>query len=270
MVESIANIVRAWPADRVRHGQPYLALELICGTAPNAGGRLEMEWSINIRCEPRSVSALDGAISAAYPDVRLGRTHGEQPRPRAGVLREPGLRDAVSQGAQLRLLADRRRRGAGVLAARADRARPGRGRRAVDRALPADPDPVVLRGARPAAVPPPREQARAPGTLGAARRRADLDVQPRRDARRRAHPEPQPVLARDGRRRRHPRRVQDGRRRGAVPPRREPPSPPLDDRPPAASTAAASRARSARSSRRSARSCRPPRSRTCSSCPRRG
>jgi hypothetical protein len=90
MVESIANIVRAWPADRVRHGQPYLALELICGAAPNAGGRLEMEWSINIRCEPQSVSALDGAMSAAYPDVRLGRTHGEQPWPRAGVLREPG------------------------------------------------------------------------------------------------------------------------------------------------------------------------------------
>ena len=36
------------------------------------------------------------------------------------------LRDALSQGAQLRLLADRRRRGAGLLAARADRARPGR------------------------------------------------------------------------------------------------------------------------------------------------
>ena len=90
MVESIANIVRAWPADRVRHGQPYIALELICGTAPNAGGRLEMEWSINIRGEPESVSALDGAISAAYPDVRLGRMHGEQPLPRAGVLREPG------------------------------------------------------------------------------------------------------------------------------------------------------------------------------------
>ncbi len=90
MVESIANIVRAWPADRVRHGQPFLALELICGTAPEAGGRLEMEWSINIRCEPRSVSAIDGAISAAYPDVRLGRRHGEQPRPRPGVLRKPG------------------------------------------------------------------------------------------------------------------------------------------------------------------------------------
>ena len=90
MVESIANIVRAWPSDRVRHGQPYVALELICGTAPDAGRRLEMEWSINVRCEPESVSALDGAISAAYPDVRLGRTHGEQPRPRPGVLREPG------------------------------------------------------------------------------------------------------------------------------------------------------------------------------------
>ncbi|MGO9751957.1 MAG: hypothetical protein ACLP8S_21720 [Solirubrobacteraceae bacterium] len=90
MVESIANIVRAWPANRVRHGQPFLALELICGTAPDAGGRLEMEWSINVRCQPRSVSAIDGAISAAYPDVRLGRTHGEQPRPGPGVLREPG------------------------------------------------------------------------------------------------------------------------------------------------------------------------------------
>ena len=32
MVEQIANIVRAWPADRARNGQPYFALELICGT----------------------------------------------------------------------------------------------------------------------------------------------------------------------------------------------------------------------------------------------
>jgi hypothetical protein len=90
MVESIANIVRAWPADRIRHGQPYVAFELICGAAPNSGGSLEMEWSINVRCEADTVAALDGAISAAYPDVRLGRTHGEHPRPRDGVLREPG------------------------------------------------------------------------------------------------------------------------------------------------------------------------------------
>ena len=90
MVESIANIVRAWPAERIRNGQPYLALELICGVAPANGGPLEMEWSINIRCEPKSATALDGAISATYPDVRLGRIHGEQPLPRPGVLREPG------------------------------------------------------------------------------------------------------------------------------------------------------------------------------------
>ena len=72
-------------------------------------------------------------------------------------------------------------------------------RRAVDRPLPAHPDPVVLRGARAPPLPPPREPARAPGALGAARGRADLDAQPRRDAQRRAHPEPQPVLARDRR-----------------------------------------------------------------------
>jgi len=90
MVESIANIVRAWPADRARHGQPYFALALICGGSAHPGGGQEMEWSINDPCHPEDVIALDGAISAAYPDVRLGRTHGEQPRPRAGVLREPG------------------------------------------------------------------------------------------------------------------------------------------------------------------------------------
>ena len=75
MVESIANIVRAWPAERIRNGQPYLALELICGVAPANGGPLEMEWSINIRCEPQSASALDGAISATYPTS-------PRPRPR--------------------------------------------------------------------------------------------------------------------------------------------------------------------------------------------
>jgi hypothetical protein len=89
MVESIANIVRAWPADRLRDGQPHVALELSCGGPPHAANE-ELEWSINIRCQPRAVAALDGAISAAYPDVRLGRAHGEEPRPRPGALREPG------------------------------------------------------------------------------------------------------------------------------------------------------------------------------------
>ena len=116
MVESIANIVRAWPADRIRHGQPYLALELICGVAPADGGRLEMEWSINVRCEPRSVSALDGAISAAYPDVRLGRDARRAATTAPGGAARARVSHAVSQGAQLRLLAHRRRGGAGVRA----------------------------------------------------------------------------------------------------------------------------------------------------------
>jgi len=90
MVEAIANIVRAWPVHRARNGQPYVALELICSAIEAPAGRTEMEWSINIRCEPRTVTALDGAISATYPDVRLGRIHGEQPLPRPGVLRKPG------------------------------------------------------------------------------------------------------------------------------------------------------------------------------------
>ena len=85
MVESIANIVRAWPAERARDGQPYVAVELIGG----AGGS-GIEWSINVRCQPKIVAALDAAISAAYPDVRLGRRHAERPVARGGELRAPG------------------------------------------------------------------------------------------------------------------------------------------------------------------------------------
>jgi len=85
MVESIANIIRAFPAERVRDGQPYVALELISGQSE--GGT---EWSVNVRCEPSSVRALDAAISATYPDVRIGRQHSDPSRPRNGVLRVPG------------------------------------------------------------------------------------------------------------------------------------------------------------------------------------
>ena len=84
MVEQIAGIVRAFATDRARDGQPYVAMELICGDGPSG-----MEWSVNVRCEPRLVNALDGAINATYPDVRLGREHAEPPQPRAGVLLEP-------------------------------------------------------------------------------------------------------------------------------------------------------------------------------------
>jgi hypothetical protein len=91
MVESIANIVRAWPTDRIRNGQPYVAVELIYGdTSTPTSGEGELEWSINVRCQPEAASALDAAISATYPDVRLGRRHAEHPLPRPGTLRAPG------------------------------------------------------------------------------------------------------------------------------------------------------------------------------------
>ena len=85
MVEAVANIVRAFPAERARDGQPYVALELICNQAEQG-----MEWSINVRCEPRSAQPLDAAIASAYPDVRLGRRHADTPHPRPGTLRVPG------------------------------------------------------------------------------------------------------------------------------------------------------------------------------------
>jgi hypothetical protein len=86
MVEAIANTVRVFPAERARTGQPFVALELHHG----AGATGAMEWSIGVRCEPRLAVALDAALSAAYPDVRLGHVLGEAPRSRAGTLRAPG------------------------------------------------------------------------------------------------------------------------------------------------------------------------------------
>src|SRR3954453_21380664 len=85
MMEAIANVVRAFPAARVRSGQPFLAFELLHGAGPSGG----LEWSLGVRCEPRSSGALDAAISAAYPDVRLGHQLGEAPQPRDGNFREP-------------------------------------------------------------------------------------------------------------------------------------------------------------------------------------
>ena len=85
MMEAIANVVRAFPAERARSGQPFLAFELLHGVGPSGA----LEWSLGVRCEPRVAVALDAALSAAYPDVRLGHRHGETPQPRDGAFREP-------------------------------------------------------------------------------------------------------------------------------------------------------------------------------------
>jgi hypothetical protein len=86
MIEAIANVVRAFPADRARYGQPYVAIELIYGA--NASG--DMEWWIGVRCQPSVAGALDGAISAAYHDVRLGHAMSGSPQHRPGLFPEPG------------------------------------------------------------------------------------------------------------------------------------------------------------------------------------
>jgi hypothetical protein len=74
MVEAIANLVRAYPVERLRDGQPHVGVELRC--LPSAGpdpDAAEAEWSLHMRCQPSLAGALDAAINAAYPDVRLSR-----------------------------------------------------------------------------------------------------------------------------------------------------------------------------------------------------
>ena len=86
MVEALLNAVREFPEDRARDGQPFIALEAHFG--PGATG--ELEWVLCVRCERSLVATIDGLISAAYPDVRLGYEFTGPPREIAGVLREPG------------------------------------------------------------------------------------------------------------------------------------------------------------------------------------
>ena len=50
MMEAIANVVRAFPADRARSGQPFVAFELLHGAGPSGA----LEWSLGVRCEPRA------------------------------------------------------------------------------------------------------------------------------------------------------------------------------------------------------------------------
>ena len=60
---------RARPARRPRPPRPaFIAFELDHGPGPSGA----LEWSIAVRCDPAIAVALDGALSAAYPDVRLG------------------------------------------------------------------------------------------------------------------------------------------------------------------------------------------------------
>jgi hypothetical protein len=86
MVEGIANTIRAFPEERVRDGQAFIAFEMHYGPGPSGA----LEWTLALRCEAGVARAIDGIVNAAYPDVRVGHVHGEEPRPLTGALRPPG------------------------------------------------------------------------------------------------------------------------------------------------------------------------------------
>jgi hypothetical protein len=86
MVEALLHTVREFPEQRSRDGQPFVALEAHFG--PGSTG--ELEWALCVRCERALVASIDGIVSAAYPDVRLGYELLGPPQEIGGVLKEPG------------------------------------------------------------------------------------------------------------------------------------------------------------------------------------
>jgi len=87
LLEQMCTIVRAYRGGRVRNGQPFFAFEAFYGPGPDG----QMQWTLCLLCEPRHASPLEGALWAAYPDVRLGHTEGTTPVPLvAKDLRVPG------------------------------------------------------------------------------------------------------------------------------------------------------------------------------------
>jgi len=84
MVRQIGGTLRARPGERLVRGQPFVALETITTAGPT-----EMRWRIGVRCEPRSVRAIEAHFRGCYPDVRLGRVHDEPPTPLEGRMSVP-------------------------------------------------------------------------------------------------------------------------------------------------------------------------------------
>ena len=120
-----------------------------------------------MRCEPRSAVALDAAISAAYPDVRLGHRLGETPAAaRRALPRVPGtcMRFRKQRSFVYPLVAAGDELASPPLEAIAH-AQVAAGAPSVVR-FQLTPAPGVLRGARARAVPPPREPARARTSAG--------------------------------------------------------------------------------------------------------
>jgi hypothetical protein len=85
MVEALANAVREFPEQRAREGQPYIAFELHYGPADSG-----LEWTLAVRCERDLVRTVDGILSGAYQDVRVGYVLDGEPQPLRGELCTPG------------------------------------------------------------------------------------------------------------------------------------------------------------------------------------
>jgi hypothetical protein len=86
MVEALLGAAREFPEERSRQGQPFVAFEAHYG--PGESG--ELEWVLCLRCERSLAAALDGILSSAYPDVRVGYRFAGPPREIGGSITRPG------------------------------------------------------------------------------------------------------------------------------------------------------------------------------------
>jgi hypothetical protein len=86
MVEGLLNAVREFPEQRSRDGQPFIAFEAHYGAGPTG----EMEWVLCARCERALVATVDGILSSAYPNVRVGFNFIGPPQEIGGTIPVPG------------------------------------------------------------------------------------------------------------------------------------------------------------------------------------
>ena len=231
MIEAIANIVRAFPADRART-RPAVPRARAARTARPLGRHGVVD--LRVRCEPARSPSRSTPRSAPPTPTCASATCPASPRNRAPaataipghVMRFRKERSFVYPLRGRPATSSPRRR---WRRSRTPRSRSARRRSSASssRPPPAFFEELARRRYR-------RHENRLvrqerwglpEGGLTSTLNRAEMTSAA-------AHPEPQPVLARGRRRRRHARDLQAARRRRAGPPRREPPAPPLDDRPP--------------------------------------
>ncbi len=86
MVEQLLHVVREFPEVRLRHGQPFVAIEMHYGVGESG----EWQWTLCVRCECKHAQSVEAAIKRAYPETRLGVEFSGPPQPIKAALPEPG------------------------------------------------------------------------------------------------------------------------------------------------------------------------------------